>query len=185
VSETIASAARLHPDVIVMDVRLPDGNGIMACREIRAAHPQTRVLFLTSFPDEEAILATVMAGADGFLLKDVSSSELVRAVKTVAAGKSFLDTTATHQVLARLRAVSAEPSGKDIDLSPQERRILALVATGQTNKEIAVALNLSQKTVSNYLQNIFQKLHVSRRSQAAVYFTQHFPNLPPDSNERP
>jgi DNA-binding NarL/FixJ family response regulator len=165
-----------------MDVRLPDGSGVEACREIRTGHPQTRVLFLTSYADDDAVLATIVAGAQGFLLKEVGSDELLRAVRAVANGQSILDPAVTQRVLTRVQTLSAsstEPNEEE--LSPQERRVLALVAEGKTNKEIAVSLNLSEKTVGNYLSNVFQKLNITRRSQAAVYFTRHFPNrgIPP------
>jgi len=169
----VAEAARLKPQVVLMDVRLPDGSGIDACRMIRADHQETRVLFLTSFADEDAVLATILAGADGFLLKEVSSEELVQAVKRVASGRSILDPAVTQRVLAKVRSISTPaPHEKREPLSPQEERVLALVAEGKTNKEIALSLNLSDKTVGHYLENIFQKLQVTRRAQAAVYFTQ-------------
>ena len=169
----MAEASRLKPHVVLMDVRLPDGSGIDACRTIRAEHEDTRVLFLTSFADDDAVLATILAGAHGFLLKEVSSEQLIQAVKTVASGQSILDSTVTRRVLAKVRSVSSPaPHEKRDPLSPQEERVLALVAEGQTNKEIAVSLNLSDKTVGHYLENIFQKLQITRRTQAAVYFTQ-------------
>lgn len=169
----VAEAARLKPQVVLMDVRLPDGSGIDACRMIRADHEDTRVLFLTSFADDDAVLATILAGANGFLLKEVSSEHLIQAVKTVASGRSILDSAVTQRVLAQVRSgPTPSPQGKRDPLSPQEERVLALVADGKTNKEIAVSLNLSDKTVGHYLENIFQKLQVTRRAQAAVYFTQ-------------
>ena len=169
----VTEAARVKPDVILMDVRLPDGSGIEACREIRAARPETRVLFLTSYADDDAVLATILAGADGFLLKEVSSEDLVRAMRTVANGQSILDPAVTQRVMGRVKTLSTSPHEKEREaLSPQEQRVLALVADGKTNKEIAVALDLSDKTVGNYLSNIFQKLDVTRRAQAAVYYTQ-------------
>jgi two-component system response regulator DevR len=168
----VTEAARVKPDVILMDVRLPDGSGVEACREIRTARPDTRVLFLTSYADDDAVLATILAGADGFLLKEVGSDDLVRAMRTVAKGQSILDPAVTQRVLGRVKALSsAPPQEKGDQLSPQERRVLALVAEGRTNKEIALTLNLSEKTVGNYLGNIFQKLDVTRRAQAAVYYT--------------
>jgi DNA-binding NarL/FixJ family response regulator len=131
------------------------------------------VLFLTSFADDDAVLATILAGADGFLLKEVSSEQLIDAVKAVASGRSILDPAVTQRVLGTVRSLSPSTSREqDEPLSPQEERVLALVAEGKTNKEIAVALNLSDKTVGHYLENIFQKLHVTRRAQAAVYFSQ-------------
>lgn len=174
-AQAIIDAGRLTPDVVLMDVRLPDGSGVEACRAIRADHPSIRVLFLTSYADDDAVLATILAGAQGFLLKDVSSDELIKAVKTVAAGRSILDPAVTHRVLGRLQALSTgAPQTKSDELSPQEQRVLALVAEGKTNKEIAGVLNLSEKTVGNYLANVFQKLHMTRRAQAASYFTRHF-----------
>jgi two-component system, NarL family, response regulator DevR len=175
-AEAVFNARALEPDVVLMDVRLPDGSGVEACREIRTIRPETRVLFLTSYADDDAVLATILAGAQGFLLKEVSSDELLRAVKAVANGRSILDPAVTQRVLTRVQTLSASSTGaKEEELSPQERRVLALVAEGKTNKEIAVALNLSEKTVGNYLSNVFQKLNITRRSQAAVYFTRHFP----------
>lgn len=171
----VTEAARLKPDVVLMDVRLPDGSGVEACRDIRAERPETRVLFLTSYADDDAVLATILAGADGFLLKEVGGEELLRAVKTVAGGRSILDPAVTQRVLARVRSAPPLPDERRDKLSPQEERVLALVAEGKTNKEIAIALDLSEKTVGNYLSNVFQKLHVTRRAQAAVYYTQRFP----------
>ena len=166
-----AEAARLKPDVVLMDVRLPDGSGIEACRTIRTQRSETRVLFLTSFADDDSVLASILAGANGFLLKEASSEELVRAVKTVASGRSTLDPAVTQRVLAKVKSLSfSAGEDKHQDLSPQERRVLALVAEGKTNKEIAAALDLSDKTIGHYLENIFQKLHVTRRSQAAALF---------------
>jgi DNA-binding NarL/FixJ family response regulator len=170
-ADAIAEAAKLKPDVVLMDVRLPDGSGVEACRAIRAARPETRVLFLTSYADEDAVLATILAGAYGFLLKEVSSEELIRAMKTVAAGRSILDPAVTNRVLDRVKGLSRDSTDKRDELSAQEERVLALVAEGNTNKEIAAVLHLSDKTVGHYLENIFQKLHISRRSQAAVYYT--------------
>ncbi len=172
----VTEGIRLKPDVIVMDVRLPDGTGIEACREIRNTSPTTRVLFLTSFADDEAVMATIMAGADGFLLKEISGEEMVRAVKTVAGGQSILDPTVTQRILTKMKTHSTPVAeDKKQALSPQETKVLALVAEGKTNKEIAVALNLSDKTVGHYIENIFQKLQVTRRSQAAVLFSRRFP----------
>jgi len=169
----VTEALKLKPQVVLMDVRLPDGSGIEACRTIRTARPDTRVLFLTSFADDDAVLATILAGADGFLLKEVSSEQLINAVKAVSSGQSILDPAVTQRVLAKVKSLSVPaPQEKREPLSPQEERVLALVAEGKTNKEIAVALNLSEKTVGHYLENIFQKLQVTRRAQAAVYFTQ-------------
>ena len=171
----VSEAHRLHPDVVLMDVRLPDGSGIEACREIRNASPEIRVLFLTSFAADEAVMATIMAGAKGFLLKEISGEELIRAVKTVAEGQSILDPATTQRVLARMQHQSIpSANGKKESLAPQEMKVLTLVAEGQTNKEIAATLALSDKTVGHYLENIFQKLQVTRRSQAAAEFVRRF-----------
>ena len=173
VASAVAEATRLKPDVILMDVRLPDGSGVEACRDILAACPDTRVLYLTSYQDDEAMLAAVFAGAHGFLQKEIGGDSLVRAVKEVALGQSILDPAATRVIIEQMRLLSAPDAAYEGDpLSPQEQRVLALVAQGKTNKEIAAVLGLSDKTVKNYLSHIFQKLRVSRRSQAAVIFSQ-------------
>jgi|ERR1051326_3316557 DNA-binding NarL/FixJ family response regulator len=173
----IEQTARLTPDVVLMDVRLPDGNGFEACRQIRRTHPDTRVLFLTSFADEEIVLESIDVGGDGYLLKEIDEENLVQAIRNVAAGKSILDPAVTRRVLERVKNTDSgedTPSTNKLgSLSPQERRVLALVAEGQTNKEIGVVLGLSDKTVKNYLSNIMDKLQLTRRSQAAAYFVQH------------
>lgn len=171
-ADAIADAAKLKPDVVLMDVRLPDGSGVQACREIRAARPDTRVLFLTSYADDDAVLDTILAGAYGFFLKGVSGEELICAARTVAGGRSILDPAVTKRVLDRVKGLPGSGASDTQDaLSVQEERVLSHVAEGKTNKEIAASLQLSDKTVGHYLENIFQKLHVTRRSQAAVYFT--------------
>jgi two-component system, NarL family, response regulator DevR len=173
----VEQTACLKPDVVLMDVRLPDGNGFEACRQIRRAQPDTRVLFLTSFADEEIVLESIDAGGDGYLLKEIDEENLVQAIRNVAAGKSILDPAVTRRVLERVKNTdthSGTPSTNRLGLvSPQERRVLALVAEGKTNKEIGQALGLSDKTVKNYLSNIMEKLQVARRSHAAAYFVQH------------
>jgi two-component system, NarL family, response regulator DevR len=172
----VAEALRLKPDVVLMDLRLPDGSGIEACREIRTACPEARVLFLTSYSDDDAVRSTIFAGASGYLLKEVDGEALIRAIESVAEGRSILDSAVTSRVLEQIRSAS-HAAGAEMSemLSPQEQRVLALVAEGKTNKEIAAALGLSDKTVKNYLSNIFHKLQVSRRSQAAALFVQNFP----------
>ncbi len=181
-AEAIAQAGRLRPQVVVMDVRLPDRSGVEACREIRSADPNVRILMLTSYADEEAVFSSIVAGASGYLLKQIRGQELVRAIESVAAGQSLLDPGVTQKVLEKMQRLAA---GRQTDemtqLSPQERKVLALVAEGKTNKEIAVALGLSDKTVKNYLSNIFDKLNLSRRSEAAAFFARHRP----PSSERP
>ena len=172
----ITEAARLKPDVVLMDVRLQEGSGIEACREIRAARPETRVLFLTSFADDDAVMATIFAGADGYLLKEIDEDALIRAIETVAEGRSILDSAVTQRMLARMKEHSSPPvESKSESLSPQEQKVLALVAEGQTNKEIAATLGLSDKTVRNYLSNVFQKLQITRRSQAAALYARRSP----------
>lgn len=169
-AEAVEAAQRLNPDVVLMDVRLPDGSGIDACREIRTACPATHVLFLTSFGDDDAMLATVLAGASGFLLKQADEGGVIHAVETVAGGQSIMDPAVTHALLQRMRFSGQKSSGSSGVLSPQEKRVMTLVVDGKTNKEIAFEMGLSEKTVKNYLSNIFQKMQVTRRSQAAVLF---------------
>jgi DNA-binding NarL/FixJ family response regulator len=170
VAEAISEAARTRPDVIVMDVRLPDGSGIEATREIRARNEQINVLMLTSFADDEALFSSIMAGARGYVLKKIRGGDVVRAIRTVGRGESLLDPAATAAVLERLRqgkhVVSDEKLAR---LSPQEERILMLVAEGHTNRQIGVRLRLAEKTVKNYVSTILSKLEVSRRAEAAAY----------------
>jgi two-component system, NarL family, response regulator DevR len=174
VGEAVAEADRVRPDVIVMDVRLADGSGIEATREIRAARPETKVLMLTSFADDEALFASIMAGASGYVLKQIRGGELVRAIQAVGEGKSLLDPAVTATVLERLR------KGKHLlkderlaRLSAQEERILGLVADGLTNREIGERLRLAEKTVKNYVSTILSKLEVARRAEAAAYLARH------------
>lgn len=162
VTEAVHEATRLAPQVILMDLRLPDGTGLDACREILSAAPAIRVLFLTSYSDEQAIMSTVLAGAAGYVLKDIGAKALVEAIRDAAAGRSFLDPRVSQPVIERMERAEA--------LSGQERRVIELVVQGRTNKEIAAALGLSDKTVKNYLSNAFQKLGITRRAQAAAMF---------------
>ena len=156
--QAISEASRLTPEVILMDVRLPDGSGIEACLEIRSVLPETRILFLTSFADEEAVMATIMAGAHGFLLKEIGGEELIRAVKTVAEGQSILDPAVTQRVLAKMKTLSDSAfEGKRENLSPQEQKVLALVAEGKTNKEIATMMKLSDKNGWSLSREYFSK----------------------------
>jgi two-component system, NarL family, response regulator DevR len=174
VQEAVDEAARTTPDVVVMDVRLADGSGIEATREIRANHPATRVLMLTSFSDDQALFASIMAGASGYVLKQVKSNDLLRAIRAVGAGESLLDPLVTNSVLERLRKGKHLMKDERLArLSPQEERILALVADGQTNKEIGIALHLAEKTVKNYVSSILSKLEVARRAEAAAYLARH------------
>jgi two-component system, NarL family, response regulator DevR len=170
VAEAIDRAKSTLPDVVVMDVRLADGSGIEATREIRAARPETKVVMLTSFADDEALFASIMAGAAGYVLKQVRSNDLVRSIRAVADGQSLLDPAVTGAVLERLRRgkhLMMDP--KLARLSPQEERILSLVADGMTNREIGEDLKLAEKTVKNYVSAILSKLEVSRRAEAAAY----------------
>lgn len=174
VSEAIAEAARFEPDVVVMDVRLPDGSGIEACREIRAARPETRVVMLTSYPDEDAVLSAIIAGASGYLLKQVRGRDLVAAIESVGRGDSLLDPAVTERILQRVRAAAGGSANDELaDLTSQERRILLLVAEGKTNKEIASEVFLSDKTVKNYVSSILSKLDLERRAQAAAFIAKH------------
>jgi len=175
VAAALGEAMRLKPDLILMDVRLPDGNGFDACRQLQKLGSDSRVLILTSYADDETIFESIAAGADGYLLKDIDAAGLVRAIEDVAAGRSTLDPAITRRVLSRVRLPQSEsePDNKLSLLSAQERRVLALVAQGKTNKEIAVVMGLSDKTVKNYLSNTLDKLKVSRRSQAVAVFVQN------------
>lgn len=175
VREAVALAAKLKPDVILMDIRLRDGTGFDACRGIQKLGIESRVLFLTSFADDDVLFEAITCGADGYLLKEINSQSLVNAIENVAAGKSILDPSVTRRVLARLKQVGVPGPADDriSKLSPQELRIVSLVAEGKTNKEIAVALGLSDKTVKNYLSNAMEKLNTSRRSQTAALYIQH------------
>jgi two-component system, NarL family, response regulator DevR len=167
----LAGIAATAPDVAVLDVRLPDGNGVEVCREVRARDPRIACLMLTSFGDDEALFDAIMAGAAGYLLKDIRGNDLVEAVRHVATGESLLDPSVTGKVLDRLR------KGNDEDprlssLSDQERKILVLIAEGLTNRQIAERMHLAEKTVKNYVSNLLAKLGMHRRTEAAVFYTQ-------------
>jgi DNA-binding NarL/FixJ family response regulator len=170
VAEAIDAAQRFRPDLVIMDVRLPDGSGIEACREIRAELPDTRVVILTSYPDEEAVLSAIVAGASGYLLKQVRARDLVAALEAVGRGESLLDPAVTGRVLDRIRKIATSDQPDELaQLTAQERRILLLVAEGKTNKEIAAEVFLSDKTVKNYVSSILAKLNLERRAQVAAY----------------
>ena len=170
VAEAIEQARKYEPDIVVMDVRLPDGSGIEACREIRAELPATRVVMLTSYPDEEAVLSAIVAGAAGYLLKQVRARDLVAALEAVGRGESLLDPAVTEKVLERVRRIATGGQNDELALlTSQEQKILMLVAEGQTNKEIAAAVFLSDKTVKNYVSSILSKLNLERRAQAAAF----------------
>ena len=174
VAEAVALAAKLEPDLVVMDVRLPDGSGIEACRDIRSARPETRVVMLTSYPDEEAVLGAIVAGASGYLLKQLRARDLVAALESVGQGASLLDPAVTEKVLERVRRIATADQPDELAaLTPQERRILMLVAEGKTNREIAEEVFLSDKTVKNYVSSILSKLNLERRAQAAAFVAKH------------
>lgn len=166
--EAVALVERLCPDVVVMDVRMPEVSGIEACREITAARQDVKVIMLTSYADETAAVAAVMAGASGYLLKQVSGPELIRAIEAVGRGGSLLDPMLASRVLADLRQRANSRTG-EVELTDQERNVLLLIGEGRTNKEIAATLFLGEKTVRNYVSNILQKMGFVNRSQAAAY----------------
>ena len=168
VGEAVAEAARLTPDVVLMDVRLPDGDGIEACRAIRAARPECRVVMLTSYADDEALVTSVIAGACGYLLKQTRGHEVVRAIEEAAAGRSLLDPTAAARLLQHFREM-ARGREELSQLTDQERKVLELVAEGKTNREIGQAMGLAEKTIKNYVSSILSKLQLKRRTEAAVY----------------
>jgi DNA-binding NarL/FixJ family response regulator len=173
-TEALAATRRFVPDLVVMDVRLPDGSGIEACREIRSEYPDIKVVMLTSYPDEEAVLSAIIAGASGYLLKQVRGRDLVAALEAVGRGDSLLDPAVTERVLERVRRVASGGDRDDLaDLTAQERKILMLVADGKTNKEIASEVFLSDKTVKNYVSSILAKLNLQRRAQAAAFVARH------------
>jgi len=179
-SAAIREAERARPDVVVMDVRLGAGSGIEVTREIRARNPQIRVLMLTSFADDEALFASIMAGAAGYLLKQIRSGEIVHAIRAIGAGQSLLDPAVTKAVLDQWReARSLIRDERLARLSPTEERILALVAEGRTNREVGAALHLAEKTVKNYVSSILAKLEVARRAEAAAYLARHSSGPPP------
>jgi DNA-binding NarL/FixJ family response regulator len=172
VSEAVSEAHRTHPDVIVMDIRLPDGNGVEACREIRGELPDTKVIMLTSYADDEAVYGSIMAGASGYLLKQTRGQNLAEAIGRVAQGESLLDPSVTEKVLARMRALASGEGDELAALSDQEKKILGLIAEGKTNKEIAGEVFLSDKTVKNYVSSILSKLNLRRRSEAAAFIAE-------------
>jgi two-component system, NarL family, response regulator DevR len=174
VAGAIEAARTYRPDLVIMDIRLPDGSGIEATREIRAENPAIRVLMLTSYPDEEAVFAAIMAGASGYLLKKIRGRDLIAALEAVGRGESLLDPAVTEKVLDRVRRIA---TGTDTDgiaqLTQQERTILLCVAQGKTNKEIAAEVFLSDKTVKNYVSSILAKLNLRRRAQVAAFMVRH------------
>ena len=171
VATGVEASVSQKPDVVLLDIRLPDGSGIDACRQILKRTTDTRVLILTSVIDDTIVDEAIRAGAHGYLLKEIDGRGLVNAIRDVAAGKSILDPAVTARVM---QLVKSGGPGKDVLslLSPQEKKVLALIAGGCTNKEVGANLGLSEKTVKNYLSTVFEKLHVSRRAQAAALYVQ-------------
>jgi two-component system, NarL family, response regulator DevR len=169
--EAVATAASTTPDVVVMDVRMPGRSGIEACRDIRANHEPTKVLILTSFADDEALFSAIMAGASGYVLKQIRGNDLLDAIHRVGNGESLLDPSVTGRVLARIRGdvLAGGDDGGVEQLTPQERRIIALVAEGMTNRQIGEQVHLAEKTVKNYVSNILMKLDLSRRAEVAAF----------------
>ena len=173
--EAIDTAAKAKPDVVIMDVRLPDGSGVEACRAIREARPETHVIMLTSYADDEALFASILAGASGYLLKQTRGQAVVDAIQAVAQGRSLLDPDVTGKVLERVRRGREQEDPAIASLTDQERKVLEQLAEGKTNREIGTALFLSEKTVKNYVSRILDKLGLSRRAQAAAYMAERRP----------
>ncbi len=171
VSEALARIPALRPDVAVLDIRLPDGNGVELCRELKSQLPDLNCLMLTSFTDEQAMMDAILAGAAGYVIKDIKGLDLVSAIRTVGAGRSLLDNRAAAALMERLRAGSEEP-GPLADLTEQERAVLDLIGEGLTNRQIAERMFLSEKTVKNYVSRLLGKLGMERRTQAAVLVTE-------------
>jgi DNA-binding NarL/FixJ family response regulator len=168
-AEALARIPATRPDVAVLDVRLPDGSGVEVCREVRSELPELRCLMLTSFSDDEALFDAIMAGASGYVLKAIRGTDLLSAVRDVAAGKSLLDPVATSRVLERLRDGGEKEDERLSELTKQERRILDLIGEGMTNRQIGGELHLAEKTVKNYVSSLLAKMGMERRTQAAAY----------------
>ncbi len=173
-AEALAKIHVLDPHVVLMDVRMEKMGGIAACREIKSSYPRVQVLLITSFPDNEAITASILAGASGYLIKNVSRAELLKTVRLIATGQSLLSSARTKQAIAQINTLTTD-EGQIVgnELTKQERNVLALVARGYTNKQIAEALSVSEKTARNHVSHILEKLNLSRRSEAAVYAVEH------------
>ncbi|WP_127358499.1 response regulator [Actinacidiphila soli] len=187
IDHALARGPALRPDVAILDVRLPDGDGITVCRELRSRMPELACLMLTSFDDDDALLDAIMAGAAGYVLKQIKGSDLIAAVRTVASGQSMLDPATTTRLMSSLRGddAPAEPQDELLSgLSPREREILGLIGEGLTNRQIGLRLYLSEKTVKNHISRLLAKLGVERRIQAAVLATQAGPQPAPEHRPR-
>jgi two-component system response regulator DevR len=172
VEQSVEVAGSVRPDIVVMDLRLPDGSGIEACREIRSELPDTKVIMLTSYADQEAVMSSILGGASAYLLKQTRGAQLAEAIESVARGESLLDPAVTMRVLEEVRKSASgktKPSSPEAQLTENEQKILHLIAEGKTNREIAAEIFLSDKTVKNYVSNILSKLNMKRRSEAAAY----------------
>ncbi len=173
-AEAVAKVGVLTPQVILMDVRMDKMGGIEACREIKSAHPEVSVIMITSYTDEKAVLASIMAGASGYLIKNASRAELLKAVRLVASGQSLLDSNKARQTLTRVTKLTAgTPQAPGDELTEREREVLALIARGYTNKQIAETLDVSEKTARNHVSHILEKLGLSRRSEAAAFAVEY------------
>lgn len=168
-AEGIEMAVSERPDIIIMDVKLSDGSGIDACRHFKVSLPEIKIIMLSTDPKDEVIFASILAGANGFLLKDIKGEDLIKAIKTVGQGESLLDPSITKKVLEHMKNSALEPSSTLDLLNQQEKKILVLIAEGKTNKEIAGRLLLSDKTIKNYVSNILNKLSFNNRAEAAAY----------------
>ena len=176
-AQAVEQTRALEPDVVLLEVRLGEENGFTVCREIQKLERDVKVLVLTSFADDHVVVEAISAGADGYLLKEVNRDALVSAIEKVASGQSVLDPAVTGRVFGKVQSLMQKPGGNKLSLlSNQERKVLALVAEGKTNKEIAAVMGLSDKTVKNYFSNILDNFDLSRRSQAAAYFVQQTAN---------
>jgi len=171
--EAVLRARSYHPDVVVLDIRLPDRSGVEVCRDIRQEHPQMAVLMLTSFSDDQALFDSIMAGAAGYVLKQIRGTELVDGIRRVARGESLLDPSVTARVLDRLRHPTTRGDARLARLSPTEVRIIEMIAEGLTNRAIGERIGLAEKTVKNYVSSILAKMHMNRRSEAAAYLAEH------------
>jgi len=174
VREAVSQAKQLAPDVVVLDIRLPGGDGLEACRQIKAQRPETRIIILTSYPDDEMLFDAIACGAEGYVLKQIGSDDLIRALEQVGRGGSLLDPSLTNRVFAKMREVrQQERAHAFADLTAQEMRILARLAEGKTNREIGANLQLSEKTVRNYVSMILSKMGLASRAEAAAYAARH------------